>query len=154
METTRAKARRTLEPLAKCPTGIQGLDEITFGGLPRGRPTLVCGSAGSGKTLMGMEFLVRGALEFDEPGLFVCFEEEAAELTSNAASLGFSMRGSPPCAEFEAEQKEFSVGIAQEARREEVLEMSREEMARLRKADAATNANGDPPAPNHNGGHP
>ncbi len=91
MTTSRAKAKRLLEPLAKCPTGIQGLDEITQGGLPRGRPTLVCGSAGSGKTLMAMEFLVRGALEFDEPGLFVCFEEEAAELTSNVASLGFDL---------------------------------------------------------------
>ena len=73
----------------KCPTGIHGLDEITLGGLPRGRPTLVCGSAGCGKTLLGMEFLVRGATEFDEPGVCLSFEETAEELASNVASLGF-----------------------------------------------------------------
>src|SRR5580658_8923157 len=77
--------------LPKCPTGIHGLDEITLGGLPRGRPTLVCGSAGCGKTLMGMEFLVRGATEFGEPGVCVSFEETAEELASNVASLGFDI---------------------------------------------------------------
>ena len=77
--------------LAKCPTGIQGLDEITNGGLPGGRCTLVCGMAGCGKTLLGMEFLVRGALEFDEPGVFMSFEETAEELTKNVASLGFDL---------------------------------------------------------------
>jgi circadian clock protein KaiC len=75
----------------KCPTGIQGLDEITLGGFPRGRPTLVCGSAGSGKTLLGMEFLVRGAMEFSEPGVCISFEETADELASNVASLGFNL---------------------------------------------------------------
>jgi circadian clock protein KaiC len=75
--------------LAKCPTGIQGLDEITEGGLPQGRSTLVCGAAGSGKTLLGMEFLVRGITEFHEPGVFMSFEETAEELSSNVASLGF-----------------------------------------------------------------
>src|SRR5436190_23414956 len=75
----------------KCPTGIRGLDEITFGGLPRGRPTLVCGTAGCGKTLLGMEFLVRGATLFDEPGVFVAFEESAKELTENVRSLGFDL---------------------------------------------------------------
>ncbi len=79
------------EPLAKCPTGIKGLDEITHGGLPRGRCTLVCGGAGCGKTLLGMEFLVRGAMEFDEPGVFMSFEETAEELTRNVASLGFDL---------------------------------------------------------------
>ena len=79
--------------LPKCPTGIHGLDEITFGGLPRGRPTLVCGGAGCGKTLLGMEFLVRGATEFDEPGVCLSFEETAEELTSNVASLGFDVAG-------------------------------------------------------------
>jgi circadian clock protein KaiC len=79
------------ELLAKCPTGIQGLDEITLGGLPRGRPTLVCGGPGSGKTLLGMEFLVRGATDFDEPGVFMSFEETAPELTKNVASLGFDL---------------------------------------------------------------
>ncbi len=77
--------------LPKCPTGIQGLDEITLGGLPRGRPTLVCGGAGCGKTLLGMEFLVRGATEFDEPGVCLSFEETADELTANVASLGFDL---------------------------------------------------------------
>jgi len=77
--------------LAKCPTGIAGLDEITKGGLPRGRPTLVCGGAGTGKTLLAMEFLVRGALEYDEPGVFISFEEAAEELAKNVESLGFDI---------------------------------------------------------------
>ncbi len=77
--------------LAKTSTGIQGLDEITGGGLPRGRPTLVCGSAGCGKTLLAMEFLVRGATQFGEPGVFMSFEETAAELTQNVRSLGFDL---------------------------------------------------------------
>ncbi len=75
----------------KVPTGIVGLDEITNGGLPKGRPTLVCGGAGSGKTLLGMEFLVRGATRFNEPGVFMSFEESAEELTKNVASLGFNL---------------------------------------------------------------
>ena len=65
--------------LEKFPTGIQGLDEITNGGLPKGRPTLVTGGAGSGKTLLGMEFLVRGATQFNDPGVFMAFEETAEE---------------------------------------------------------------------------
>jgi circadian clock protein KaiC len=77
--------------LPKAPTGIQGLDEITQGGFPRGRPTLVCGSAGAGKTLLAMEFLVRGATEYDEPGVFMAFEETAPELTQNVRSLGFDL---------------------------------------------------------------
>ncbi|HEY9799312.1 MAG TPA: circadian clock protein KaiC [Leptolyngbyaceae cyanobacterium] len=77
--------------LAKCPTGIQGLDEITFGGLPQGRPVLLCGKAGCGKTLMAMEFLVRGATEFNEPGVFLAFEETTEELTQNVASLGWHL---------------------------------------------------------------
>lgn len=77
--------------LPKAPTGIQGLDEITGGGLPKGRPTLVCGSAGCGKTLLAMEFLVRGATEFNEPGVFMAFEETAKDLTQNVASLGFDL---------------------------------------------------------------
>jgi circadian clock protein KaiC len=79
--------------LPKSPTGIQGLDEITGGGLPRGRPTLVCGGAGCGKTLFAAEFLVRGATQFGEPGVFMAFEETDAELTSNVASLGFDLAG-------------------------------------------------------------
>ena len=86
-----AKSTVLSDALPKCPTGIHGLDEITFGGLPRGRPTLVCGGAGCGKTLLGMEFLVRGATEFDEPGVCLSFEETAEELAGNVASLGFDV---------------------------------------------------------------
>jgi circadian clock protein KaiC len=91
---TKTKTKKTeILPvgLPKCPTGIHGLDEITLGGLPRGRPTLVCGSAGCGKTLLGMEFLVRGAMEFGEPGVCLSFEETGEELSSNVASLGFDL---------------------------------------------------------------
>lgn len=77
--------------LPKSPTGIQGLDEITFGGLPQGRPTLVVGSAGSGKTLLALEFLVRGASQYDEAGVFMSFEETSQELTQNVASLGWDI---------------------------------------------------------------
>jgi circadian clock protein KaiC len=77
--------------LPKAPTGIQGLDEITGGGFPRGRPTLICGSAGAGKTLLAMEFLVRGATEYNEPGVFMAFEETGPELTQNVRSLGFDL---------------------------------------------------------------
>lgn len=77
--------------LPKAPTGIEGLDEITQGGLPRGRPTLVCGSAGCGKTLLSMEFLVRGATEYGEPGVFMAFEESGEELAQNVRSLGFDL---------------------------------------------------------------
>jgi circadian clock protein KaiC len=79
--------------LPKCPTGIQGLDEITGGGLPRGRPTLICGGAGCGKTLLAAEFLVRGTTQFGEPGVFMAFEETEAELKANVASLGFDLAG-------------------------------------------------------------
>src|SRR5262249_27704636 len=77
--------------LPKAPTGIAGLDEITGGGLPCGRPTLVCGSAGCGKTLLAIEFLVRGATQFGEPGVFMTFEESAEELAQNVRSLGFDL---------------------------------------------------------------
>ena len=80
------------KPLAKAPSGIHGFDEITLGGLPRGRPTLVCGSAGCGKTLFGMEFLIRGALQFGEPGVCMTFEERAQDLVQNVASLGFDLQ--------------------------------------------------------------
>jgi circadian clock protein KaiC len=82
---------KKLKGIEKCPTGINGLDEITGGGLPRGRPTLVCGSAGCGKTLLAMEFIVRGARDLGEPGVFMAFEETEAELTANVASLGFDL---------------------------------------------------------------
>ncbi len=77
--------------LSKSPSGISGLDEITGGGLPKGRPTLICGSAGCGKTLLAMEFLVRGATQFNEPGVFMAFEEFVEELAQNVASLGFDV---------------------------------------------------------------
>ncbi len=93
MKTKPRKPTALATRLPKCPTGIQGLDEITGGGLPRGRPTLVCGGAGCGKTLLAAEFLVRGAVQFDEPGVFMAFEETEKELTANVASLGFDLAG-------------------------------------------------------------
>ena len=77
--------------LPKAKTGIDGFDQITGGGLPRGRPTLVCGSAGAGKTLFSIEFLVRG-IEMGEPGVFMAFEETAEELAQNVVSLGFDLK--------------------------------------------------------------
>jgi circadian clock protein KaiC len=77
--------------LQRCPTGIQGLDEITLGGIPKGRPTLVTGGAGAGKTLIGLEFLVKGAIQYNEPGVFMAFEETSEELTTNVSSLGFDL---------------------------------------------------------------
>ncbi|HET7893518.1 MAG TPA: circadian clock protein KaiC [Candidatus Sulfotelmatobacter sp.] len=77
--------------IAKCPTGIFGIDQITQGGLPKGRPTLICGTAGCGKTILAMEFLVRGATEFGEPGVFMAFEETGQELSKNVASMGFDL---------------------------------------------------------------
>jgi len=77
--------------LLKTPTGIKGLDELTWGGFPFGRPTLVCGDPGCGKTLLSTEFLVRGATEYNEPGVFVAFEEKSSELAMNVASLGFNL---------------------------------------------------------------
>jgi len=78
--------------LAKAPTGIQGLDEVLGGGLPKGRVTLVCGSAGCGKSLLAMEFLVHGAVRYGEPGVCMDFEETEEKLTANVASLGFDLR--------------------------------------------------------------
>jgi circadian clock protein KaiC len=88
----RTKARTARISLAKTPTGIQGLDEVTGGGLPKGRVTLVCGSAGSGKSLLAMEFLVHGAVRYGEPGVCMDFEETEEKLTANVASLGFDLR--------------------------------------------------------------
>ena len=93
MKTKPRKPNSPTMRLPKCPTGIQGLDEITDGGLPRGRPTLVCGGAGCGKTLLAAEFLMRGAVQFDEPGVLMAFEETEKELTANVASLGFDLAG-------------------------------------------------------------
>ena len=80
------------QALSKTPTGISGLDEITGGGLPTGRPTLVAGSAGAGKTMLAAEFIVRGATQFKEPGVFMMFEENIVELTTNVRSLGFDLK--------------------------------------------------------------
>lgn len=91
MNSNRRRSR-PLEGLQKEATGIAGFDEITGGGLPAGRPTLICGSAGAGKTLFGMEFLVRGATVYGEPGVFMSFEETDDELAKNVASLGFDLK--------------------------------------------------------------
>jgi circadian clock protein KaiC len=85
------KAKQDAEGLEKCPTGIRGLDEITKGGLPRGRSTLICGSAGSGKTLLDTEYLMRGAMDYAEPGVFMTFEETPEDLAQNIISLGFDL---------------------------------------------------------------
>lgn len=86
-----SRAARVAASLPKAATGISGLDEITDGGLPRGRPTLVCGSAGCGKTLLAMEFLIRGCTQFGEPGVYVTFEETEQELAQNVRSLGYDV---------------------------------------------------------------
>ena len=92
-ETRKATRNHRRSPLLpKAPTGIQGLDELTGGGLPKGRPTLLCGSAGCGKTLLAMEFLVRGAVDYGEPGVFMAFEETSGELAKNFASLGHDLK--------------------------------------------------------------
>jgi circadian clock protein KaiC len=87
-----ASAATNSERLEKSSTGIKGLDEITDGGLPKGRPTLVAGDAGSGKTLFSMQFLVQGAMQYNEPGVFVAFEETTEELSKNFSSLGFDLK--------------------------------------------------------------
>jgi circadian clock protein KaiC len=99
METVTSSSVAGLTALAKAPTGIAGLDEVTEGGLPRGRPTLVCGPAGSGKTLLAMEFLVRGITQFGESGVFMAFEETRDDLVANVASLDFDLT------QFEADGK-------------------------------------------------
>ena len=99
MTTTKTRrpssAEAALSPAAqtlpKSPTGVSGLDEITGDGLPTGRPTLIAGSAGCGKTLLAMEFLIHGAMKFNEPGVFLAFEETAEDLAANVASLGFDL---------------------------------------------------------------
>jgi len=87
--------RKTAEftSLPKAPTGIPGLDEVSFGGLPRGRTTIVCGGPGCGKTMLGLEFVVRGAMQYNEPGVVLAFEETVGEMTRNVASLGFDLDG-------------------------------------------------------------
>ena len=97
MHRNSPSAASALPKLPKSLTGIEGLDEITEGGLPVGRRTLICGSAGCGKTLMGIEFLVRGVQDFNEPGVLMVFEETAPELAANVASLGFDLAALQPC---------------------------------------------------------
>jgi circadian clock protein KaiC len=92
LREARRNRAKPLEGLKKERTGISGFDEITGGGLPAGRPTLICGSAGAGKTLFAMEFLVRGATIYNEPGVFISFEETDEELAENVASLGFDLK--------------------------------------------------------------
>jgi circadian clock protein KaiC len=87
----RSNSSHGTRDLPRCPTGIEGLDEITGGGFPLGRPTLICGSAGCGKTVLAIEFLVRGATRFGEPGVFLAFEERSEELAQNVRSLGFDL---------------------------------------------------------------
>jgi circadian clock protein KaiC len=88
---SRRQTRPVARSIAKARTGIEGLDEITGGGFPKGRPTLVSGGAGCGKTLLALQFLVSGATRFGEPGVFMAFEETGRELTENARSLGFDL---------------------------------------------------------------
>ena len=92
MPSAKAKPKAVRTSLAKTPTGIQGLDEVTGGGLPTGRVSLVCGKAGCGKSLLAMEFLVHGAVRYGEPGVCVNFEETEEKLKANVASLGFDLR--------------------------------------------------------------
>src|SRR6187401_926355 len=82
---------KTKTSLLKTPTGISGLDEITNGGFPTGRPVLICGSAGCGKTLFATQFLVKGITDYNEPGVFMSFEETSSDLAQNVTSLGFDL---------------------------------------------------------------
>src|SRR5436305_12873945 len=93
MKRVRKKRNPRGTGVAKCPSGIAGMDQIAFGGLPRGRAALVCGGAGCGKTMFGLEFIVRGATQFNEPGVIFSFEERSEELVDNARSLGFDLAG-------------------------------------------------------------
>jgi len=90
--SSKFKTKKTTGILSKTATGITGLDEITSGGLPKGRSTLICGSAGAGKTLFSIEFIIRGAVEFGEPGVIMSFEENVEDLELNVASLGFDLQ--------------------------------------------------------------
>lgn len=91
MQETRNTGGREIPVVRKAPTGIKGLDEVTYGGLPSGRTTLVCGGAGCGKSLLALEFLIRGALDYGETGVFMTFEETPEEVAENVGSLGFDL---------------------------------------------------------------
>src|SRR5579864_1021598 len=88
---SKSVTKKTQECVAKTPTGTEGLDEVTRGGIPTRRNTLICGGAGSGKTLFAMKYLLCGAMQYDEPGLCISFEENAEELGQNMASLGYDV---------------------------------------------------------------
>ena len=92
-EVTTTPMPFTHNTIQKCPTGIKGFDQITGGGLPKNRTTLVCGSAGSGKTLLGIDFLINGAINYNEPGIFMSFEETEEELYNDVASLNLDLKG-------------------------------------------------------------
>jgi circadian clock protein KaiC len=91
MKSEKVKSIKSKFIFPKTPTGIEGLDEITEGGFPKGRPTLICGGAGCGKTLLSMQFLIKGITEFNEPGVFMSFEEPSIDLSLNVRSLGFDL---------------------------------------------------------------
>ncbi|MEO7862398.1 MAG: ATPase domain-containing protein, partial [Nitrospirales bacterium] len=93
MHKTTKKTNAISHQSSKCPTGIKGFDQITEGGLPKHRITLITGSAGSGKTLFGLDFLIKGALHYNEPGIFMSFEETQAEIYKDVASLNFDLQG-------------------------------------------------------------
>ncbi len=133
--------------LPKCPAGIQGLDEVTLGGLPRARTTLVCGSAGCGKTLLGMVFLVRGTTRFDGPGVCLSFAESAEELACNVASLGFDVGTLIARKKLVIDQERILVGrvsraaalddaVAQEELKPKQWERDRSEMAQSRSVNS------------------
>jgi circadian clock protein KaiC len=88
-DTKTRSLSRELPVVSKSRTGISGLDQVTHGGLPKGRPTLLCGSAGCGKTLFAMTFLYNGVVEYNEPGVFLAFEEQPEELIKNVGSLDY-----------------------------------------------------------------
>src|ERR1035437_1203991 len=92
-KTTEKKIAPKHNKLHKCPTGIKGFDEITEGGLPKNRISLICGSTGSGKTLFGIDFLMNGVINYNEPGVFMSFEETEDELYKNVASLNLDLQG-------------------------------------------------------------
>ncbi len=91
-KTTKEKITANHKKLLKCPTGIKGFDEITEGGLPKNRTTLVSGNAGSGKTLLGIDFLIQGATEYNEPGILMSFEETEDELFTDVTSLNMDLQ--------------------------------------------------------------
>ena len=108
---------RAFDPpqLPKCPTGIKGFDEITHGGLPKHRITLICGNTGCGKTLLGIDFLINGATHFNEPGIFMSFEETEEELYKNVASLNLDLQGLVARKRFSLNMCCWSAGIYKRA---------------------------------------